>query len=80
LTEITDPPTEPRRVFEQRPTPLAGRRGDRQLVDLVPLSYWIDGVEVSRDTYYLELVREAKRLGLASWPHEISKDFTRSLQ
>ena len=50
------------------------------MIDLVPLSYWIDGVEVSKNTYYLELVREAKRLGLASWPQETSKDFTRSLQ
>jgi hypothetical protein len=80
VTQITDSPTEQRRVFEQRPTPLAGLRGDRQLIDLVPLSYWIDGVEVSKDTYYLELVREAKRLGLASWPQDFSKDFTRSVQ
>jgi hypothetical protein len=83
VTEPTDAGTNrTRRLFQQRPMPvrsirsgtLGRARDDHDSVDLVPMSYLIDGVEVSKATYYRELVREAKRLGLATWPEEVAKD------
>jgi hypothetical protein len=80
LTEPTDPSTKKRRLFVQRPVHLkpsgtfGGTRDDHESVDLVPMSYLIDGVEVSKGTYYRELIREAKRLGLAIWPEDVAKD------